>query len=160
MPEEGEPALFSRFYSRPNRPADAFASLAQVTRIRSSGSSEREMERARIDWLAQANRTATKAAPKKAPVIDRPSIVMKSAELSQQPASGDPSGLVKMLAASEMSFDRKAEHLFLAALGRQPTQREGRAASELLRTAGGSQPIALQDLWWSLQNSSECIFDR
>ncbi|HEY2411702.1 MAG TPA: DUF1549 domain-containing protein [Pirellulaceae bacterium] len=160
MPEEGEPALFSRFYSRPNRPADALASLRQVARIRSSGSSEREMERARIDWLAPANRTATKASPKKAPVIDNPSILMKVADATQRPASGDPSGLVKKLAASAMTFDRKAEHLFLAALGRQPTQRESRAAKEMLQTAGGSQSIALDDLWWSLQNSSECIFDR
>ena len=37
--------------------------------------------------------------------------------------------MVKRLAANEMSFDRKAEHLFLAALGRQPTPRESRAAS-------------------------------
>jgi len=160
MPEEGELALFSRFYSRPNRPTDAFASLRQVARIRSSGSSEREMERARVDWLAQANRTTTKAAPKKAPVIDNPSIVMKGGEGMQLPASGDPSGLVKKLTASEMSFDRKVEHLFLAALGRQPTQRESRAATELLQIAGSSQKVALDDLWWSLQNSSECIFDR
>jgi hypothetical protein len=160
MPEEGEPALFSRFYSRPNRPADAFTSLRQVARIRSSGSSEREMERARIDWLAQANRTATKASPKKAPVIDNPSVLMKAADATQRPASGDPSGLVKRLAASEMPFDRKVEHLFLAALGRQPTQRENRTANDLLQTAGSTQVIALDDLWWSLQNSNECIFDR
>jgi hypothetical protein len=118
------------------------------------------MERARMDWLAQANRTTTKAAPKKAPVIDNPSIVMKTADASQWPASGDPTGLVKKLVASEMPFDRKVEHVFLAALGRQPTQGESRAANDLLGTAGGTQSIALDDLWWSLQNSSECIFDR
>jgi hypothetical protein len=118
------------------------------------------MERARIDWLAQANRTTTKAAPKKAPVIDNPSIVMKGAEAMQLPATGDPSGLVKKLAASGMPFERKVEHLFFAALGRQPTQRESRATNELLQTAGSSEVIALDDLWWSLQNSSECILDR
>jgi hypothetical protein len=160
LPEEGELALFSRFYSRPSRPADAFASLRQIARIRSSSSNEREMERARMDWLTQANRTTTKAAPKKAPVIDNPSILMKTADASQWPASGDPSGLVKRLSISEMPFDRKVEHLFLAALGRQPTPRETRAANELLATAGGTPSIALDDLWWSLQNSSECIFDR
>lgn len=160
MPEEGGPALFSRFYSRPTRSADAFASLVQATRIRSSGSTEREMEKARIDWLAQANRTSAKAPAKKAPVIESPAIVVKGNDLAQQPATGDPSGLVKRVAASEISFDQKAEHLILAALGRQPTAREKRAATELLRIAGGSHPVALEDLWWALQNSSESVFDR
>jgi hypothetical protein len=118
------------------------------------------MERARVDWLAQANRTSAKPSPTKAPVIESPSIVISGGDPVQRPASGDPSGLVKKLAASQMSFDSKAEHLFLVALGRQPTPRERRMANDLLRTAGSNQSIALDDLWWSLQNSSECIFDR
>ncbi len=159
MPEEGEPALFSRFYSRPSRSADATALVLQATRIRASGSSEREMERARIDWLAQANRTSAAIPSKKGP-SKSPSIVVSASEAAHRATSGDPSGLVKRIAASSMDFDKKVEHLVLAALGRQPTPRERRAATELLRTASDNQSLALDDLWWSLQNSSDSILDR
>ena len=66
----------------------------------------------------------------------------------------------KKVAASKMSFDHKVEHLVLAIAGRQPTPRERRAAAELLKAAGDRESVALDDLWWSLQNSSDSIFDR
>ncbi len=159
MPEEGEPALFSRFYSRPSRSADATALVLQASRIRASGSNERDMERARIDWLAQANRSSATIPSKKGP-SKSPSIVVSASEAAHRATSGDPSGLVKRIATSSMDFDKKVEHLVLAALGRQPTPRERTAATELLRTASDNQSLALDDLWWSLQNSSDSILDR
>jgi hypothetical protein len=159
MPEEGEPALFSRFYSRPARSADAAALAFQAARIRAAGSNEREMERARIDWLAQANRSSAKLPSKQGP-SKSPSIVVNASEAVHRAVTGDPTGLVKRVAASPMDFDKKVEHLVLAALGRQPTPRERRAAGELLRTASNNQSLALGDLWWSLQNSSDGILDR
>jgi hypothetical protein len=59
-----------------------------------------------------------------------------------------------------MPFDQKVEHLFLAALGRNPSQREARAAATALAAANDDHSAALEDIWWSLLNSNECILDR
>jgi hypothetical protein len=59
-----------------------------------------------------------------------------------------------------MTFDRKIEHVTLALAGRQPTPRERRVAAELLHAAQDREAVALEDLWWSIQNSSESVFDR
>ena len=78
----------------------------------------------------------------------------------QSSVSGDPTGLVKKLAASNMPLEKRIEHLFLAALARQPSPREQQAALQLVRTSGDNQATALEDVWWALQNSSECVLDR
>src|SRR5207249_12256736 len=48
MPEEGEGALFSRFYARPLRAPDVFGALVQANRIRATAASGSDMEKARI----------------------------------------------------------------------------------------------------------------
>src|SRR5207253_10630873 len=92
MPEEGEPALFSRYYARPPRAVEAFNSLAQAARIRRTAASDTDVEKARIDWLQQFNRGATKKG--KAVVGGGSPLMMKTNDLVHRPASGDPTGLV------------------------------------------------------------------
>jgi hypothetical protein len=154
MPEEGELALFSRFYNRPAQGPRVLGALVEAGRIRAKGGSRSEVEQARVDWLIQANRAPTKGS-KKADTA----VMVGSADLQHKSVSGDPTGLVKKLAASEMPLEKRIEHLFLAALARQPSQREQQAALQLVRT-GGNPATALEDLWWALQNSSECVLDR
>jgi len=67
---------------------------------------------------------------------------------------------LRSLIASELPFDKKVEHLFLAALSRPPSRRELRAAQELLATSHHSEPVALEDIWWALLNSSEFLLDH
>lgn len=160
IPEAGETPLFSRFYARPVRVTDAFSLVTQAGRARSSGGSERDIAKARTDFLTQANRGSAKVSAKKATSSGSTNIVAKADEVLQGAITVDPAGLVKKIAASKMSFDQKVEHLVLAVAGRQPTSREQRAAADLLRAAGDRQAVALDDLWWSLQNSSDSIFDR
>jgi len=159
MPEEGELALFSRYYARPMQAAEVFGSLVQAARIRRTVASDSEREKARVDWLAQFNRGAAKDGGKKAGG-GGPSLMIKSSDSIQRTARGDPSGLVNKVAASPMPFDRKVEHLFLSALARQATPRERQAATQLLATSGGNQPMTLEDIWWSLLNSNECVLDH
>jgi len=159
MPEEGEPALFSRDYARPSQAATVFRSLVQSTRIRGSSGSKTEVENARIDWLTQANRSAAKKGGKIVVPSVGPPVLMKS-DSTVRSAAGDPTGLVKKLIGSSMPFDKKVEHVFLLAVARQPTARERKAATDLLSATKNNQASALEDIWWALANSNECVIDR
>jgi hypothetical protein len=159
MPEEGKPALFSRDYARPRQAAGVFGSLVQAARIRGSSGSKTEVEKARIDWLTQANRTAAKKGGKISVPSVGPPVLMKT-DSTVRSAVGDPTGLVKKLIGSSMPFDKKVEHVFLLAIARQPTTRERKAATDLLAATNDNQASALEDIWWALANSNECVIDR
>ncbi len=159
MPEEGEPALFSRDYARPRQAAAVLGSLVQSARIRSSAGSKTEVEKARIDWLTQANRTPAKKGGKIVVPPVGPSVLMKT-DGTVRSAAGDPTGFVKKLTGSSMPFEKKVEHVFLLAVARQPTARERKAATDLLGATKDNQASALEDIWWALANSNECVIDR
>lgn len=158
MPEEGELAFFSRYYARPQQTAGVQGLLVQAARIRKSSPTEIERAKARLDWLEQFSRRPTKGG--KVAGGGESSLMIKTGDPIRRPASGDPSGLVKKLAASPMQFDKKVEHLFLAALARQPTPRDRQAAQQVLASGGDNPAAALEDIWWSLLNSNECVFDH
>jgi Protein of unknown function (DUF1549)/Protein of unknown function (DUF1553) len=169
MPEEGELPLFSRYYGRPTHAAGVFDALVQAARIRNTAASDSERQKARVDWVAQSIRDSSKAAAKggkkggKAPAAPSgsdSSLMVKGATSIQRTSSRESSGLVTKIAASSLAFDKKVEHLFLAALARPPAPREQRAAADLLRTTKDDQVAALTDIWWSLLNSAECVIDR
>jgi hypothetical protein len=158
MPEEGEPALFSRFYARAVQAPPALGALVQAARIRANASSRSEVESARIAWLA--NQTPQPKGGKKAAPMAGSSVLMPGSDPQHRSVSGDPTGLVKRIAGSNMPPARQVEHLFLAALARQPRPPEQQAALQLLSNAQGNTAAALEDIWWALQNSSECVLDR
>jgi hypothetical protein len=168
MPEAGEVPLFSRYYERPQGAPDAARLLAAASRIRASASTESARLQARTDWLVQANRAASggakagkaskgaKASKKAAP----PSILAPTDSKLGVHITVSDNGLIGKLAASKMSFEKKVEHLYLAALDRQPVAREVTAASELLAASGDHQVAALEDVWWALVNSNECVLTQ
>lgn len=167
MPEAGEAALFSRYYSRPQTGAEVFTSLVQAQKIRRSGGTAAERDQARVDWLAQFNRANTKAGTKassgkaSAKASSAKSNAILSASSTIRATAGQHAGgIVPRLAAHSMKFEQKVEHLFLAAVGRQPTVREARAAATTLTVADNNHQLALEDIWWSLLNSDECTLNR
>ena len=160
MPEEGEPALFSRFYARSAQAPDVFGALVQAGRIRAAASSRNDVEQARIAWLANQTPTGSSKGGKKAAPTVGPSVLVPGGDPQHRSVSGDPTGLVKRLASSNVPPAKQIEHLFLAALARPPLPREQQAALQLLRSAQGNEAAALEEIWWALQNSSECVLDR
>jgi hypothetical protein len=168
MPESGEPPLFSRFYEPPSRTAEASRVLVAAARIRSTAGSDSARKQARVDWLTQANRVDAKkgkvdAKKGKAAKLDKattPSIIAMDGPASKVAATIPDGGLIARLTASAMPFEKKVEHVFWTTLARSPNQREATAASELLAAGGNNEAGALEDLWWSLVNSSECVLDR
>jgi len=156
MPEAGEIALFSRFYSRPPQGANVFRSLVQAGQIRKTGGSKSDVERARIDWLAQFNRGAAKDIAK---ANSKSELMVKGADPARSVSVGPAGAMLKKITATKMPFERKVEHLFLAAIARPPVAREQQATAELLKSSGGDQRAALEDLWWALLTSNECVIE-
>lgn len=162
MPEAGEVALFSRYYSRQMQAEEVYNSLAQAAQIRKTAANEAEVEKARVDWLAQFSRNmATDDAMEETHTGDlRQSLIMMNGDLMKRAVSTQHEGLLKSVAASPMTFDKKVGHLFLSALSREPTKRELQAATTILMNGGGNEATALEDIWWALLNSNEFILDH
>jgi hypothetical protein len=163
MPEAGDPALFSRYYERPQRAEAVFSSLAQAGRIRKSATTQADVEKARRDWLAQLNPGLGGKAPPKGPrpiTAKPPSSIMVGGDLPRRTASSQESALLKKIAASKLSFDKKVEHVFALALSREPSRREFLAAANVLTSGKGDEAAALEDIFWAIQNSNEFIMDH
>ena len=162
MPEAGEVALFSRYYSRQMQAEEVYNSLVQAAQIRKTSANEAEIEQARVDWLAQFSRNmATDDAMEETHTGDlRQSLIMMNGDLMKQAVSSQHAGLLQKVQAAEMKFDKKVEHLFLSALSREPTKREQQAAATILTSGSGNEAAALEDIWWALLNSNEFILDH
>lgn len=163
LPEAGETPLFSRYYTRQLGIEEAYNSLVQAARIRKTAASETEVEKARIDWLAQFNRPmGTDDSEEESHFSGGigQSLAMMNGDLMRRAVSTQQAGLLKDLAASKLAYDGKVKHLFLSALSREATRREIDAARQILASSGGNESIALEDVWWALLNSNEFILDH
>jgi hypothetical protein len=163
MPEAGEMALFSRYYTRQFGAEEAYNSLVQAARIRKTAANEADVEKARVDWLGQFNRPmGTDDADEESHFSGGigQSLIMMNGDLMRHAASTQHAGLLSSVAASKLKFDEKVSHLFLSALSREPTRRESDAARAILANSGGNEQTTLEDIWWALLNSNEFILDH
>jgi Protein of unknown function (DUF1549)/Protein of unknown function (DUF1553) len=163
MPEAGEVALFSRYYTRQFGAEEAYNSLVQAARIRKTAANSADVEKARVDWLAQFNRPmGTDDADEESHFSGGigQSLIMMNGDLMRHAASSQHAGLLASVTASKLKFEEKVGHLFLSALSRDPTRRELDAARAILANSNGQEPIALEDIWWALLNSNEFILDH
>ena len=163
MPEAGELALFSRYYTRQFGAEEAYNSLVQAARIRKTASNIAGVEKARVDWLAQFNRPmGTDDADEESHFSGGigQSLIMMNGDLMRHAASSEHAGLLASVAASKLKFEEKVGHLFLSALSRDPSRREIDAARTILANSGGQEAVALEDIWWALLNSNEFILDH
>ena len=163
MPEAGEVALFSRYYVRQMQAEEVYNSLVQAAQIRKTAANETEVEKARVDWLAQFSRQmGTDDAEEESHFNGsmRQSLIMMNGDLMKRAASTQHDGLLKSVAQSQLKFEDKVKHLFLSALSREPNRRELDAARKILANSSGLEPVALEDIWWAVLNSNEFILDH
>jgi hypothetical protein len=163
MPEAGEVALFSRYYSRQMAAEEVYNSLVQAAQIRKTAANETEVEKARVDWLAQFNRPmGTDDADEESHFSGGigQSLIMMNGDLMRRAASTQHAGLLKSVAQSKLKYEEKVSHLFLAALSREPTRRELDSTRTILANSSGNEATALEDIWWALLNSNEFILDH
>ncbi len=72
----------------------------------------------------------------------------------------DPAGRPARLAASGLPDEKIIEELFLASLGRPPSEEEGRILLDKLRHSGSPRRHALEDILWALLNHKEFLFQH
>jgi hypothetical protein len=162
-PEAGEVALFSRYYSRQMQAEEVYNSLVQAAQIRKTAANEQQIEKARLDWLAQFDRQMGTDDAMEESQFDgslRQSLIMMNGDLMRHAASSQQDGALRAVMQSNLKFDDKVEHLFLAALSRGPTRPEQQAARQILKNSGGNESTALEDVWWAVLNSNEFILDH
>ena len=79
---------------------------------------------------------------------------------SLQAKLSSEAGRVHELAASSRTPTEIATELYLAALGRLPTEDELRIATDPFGAATGNRQTATEDLLWALLNSAEFLFNH
>ena len=157
-PEVGTVPLFSRYYSRPLKAEDAYKSLMAAVNLRKE-STNVDVVQARRNFLFQLYRDGETEVQDESHVQSE---LMINSRLNRRVLSADQDGrLIKTLAAkTSLTFEQRAEHLFLAALSRKPTSHEQQAIGTILTTAKDDQVAALEDIWWALLNSNEFVLDH
>lgn len=168
LPEAGEPALFTRFYERRRSPGDALQLLLAASKIRAGQPGAAARTQARLDWLVQVNnqksqakqKAATGTKAKKAEPKPASAILAEPAAPAGLNSPVRDRGLIATLVAGPLPFEKKVEHLFATAIARPPTPREIRTATELLAASSDDQAGVLEEVWWALVNSSECVLER
>jgi hypothetical protein len=159
-PSHGAKPLFSYYYARPLAGEEVIRSLQIAAKLRRETGSNGNIAQARVDWLAQYQRSLPKDAANETtslPSVENsiiPSGLMKHATTLGQ------EGLLSSVMQAKLSFNEKVEHLFLAALSRKPTKAERQTIAKLAGMNGMQESAALEDIWWALLNSSEFLLDH
>ena len=148
MPEAGTVALFSHYYTRQLQAEEVFRSLQIAARLRQESGGN--IEQARMAWLAHARKTGDEeslGAPITLPIVKRAT-------------SPSQNSMLQKVLTSDLKFEAKVEHLFLAALSRKPAAQEVELAQTLRGMNEKNEAAALEDIWWALLNSSEFLLDH
>ena len=158
LPEAGEPPLFSRYYIQRDQPKQVHETLALVAGGRStaSGATSQAIQ-ARRQSAERRVQDARKGSGDRSTFDEQlsPSLQLADGSYQTRMALAPPARLLERLAESELTAQQKVEHLFLAAVGRQPNQRELSLATKLLADSQSNPLAGLQDIWWALLNSDE-----
>jgi hypothetical protein len=162
-PDNGNTPLFSHYYTRQLQAEEVYNSLLIAADLRKKASSQKDLETARVDWLAQFNRPMGTDDSEEETHFNgtvRQSLIMMNGDLMRRAVSSGDGSFLKSLQQSNLKVEEKVEHLFLAALSRQPSKRELEATRQIIAQNASNPAAALEDIWWSLLNSNEFILDH
>ena len=161
QPAAGTAPLFSYYYTRPLPAEEVIRSLQIAAKLRRDTGTQGNIAQARVDWLAQYQRSLPKGSEDSVSSND-PAAAMQiiNGGLMKHATSPGYESLLQGVLQSKLKFTEKVEHLFLAALSRKPTKPELAAAQKLTGISGMNESAALEDIWWALLNSSEFLLDH
>lgn len=152
VPELGSKPMFSRYYSRSQSPALVGDSLQVALKAHNAAGLNGQANRA--NWMGDFARVVGGGDKETGGIIqqiaDQP-LIATNDYLLQNAVSPQHQTLIARIAASKLSRDEKVNHLFLAALGREPTKQETRLANEIVGEQADSAQ-AMQAVWWALLN--------
>jgi len=159
----GETPKFSRFYLRQMRAEELYESLIVATRAEKTRGSYEEQEKTKADWLRQfviafgtdeGDETTTFNGT--IPQV----LMMFNGDLIKKATSPEKGSFVYELAMSSVKPGDKINYLFMAGLGRNPTDKELQTANILVVTNKGNPVAAMEDIWWAVLNSNEFIMNH
>ena len=162
-PQAGSAPLFTHYYTRQLPADEVYNSLLAAAEIRKKAAAGTDLAQARVDWLGQFQRSmATDDAEEETQFNGsmRQSLIMMNGDLMRRAVSSQHEGLLRRVVQSDLKLDEKIEHLFLAALSREPSKRELDAARKIVANNRGNDAAALEDMLWALLNSNEFILDH
>lgn len=162
-PSLGETPRFSHFYVRQMEAEQLYESLMVITNALAGRGTYEERERIKSDWLQQFTITFGNDEGDEATTFNGtiPQVLMMmNGALVNTALDPRPGGFMHSLANGPGGINEKVEHLYLAALARKPSSAELTMAKGLLGARRSDLTAALQDVWWSLLNCNEFIFNH
>jgi hypothetical protein len=160
----GETPKFTHFYLRQMRAEELYESLVTATQAEKTKGNYEEQEKMKADWMKQfviafgtdeGDETTTFNGT--IPQV----LMMFNGDLVKKATSPEQGSFVHQLAnnASVKPVD-KINFLFMAGLGRHPSQNELVAAQQLAALNKGNGVAAMEDIWWAVLNSNEFIMNH
>lgn len=161
-PSKGERPLFSHFYMRQMRAEELYDSLLVATKADQMESRGR-VDETRREWLEQfvvafGNDEGTESTTFDGTISQ--ALVLFNGSVTKRALADEPTSLLRRLANQSAPFERKVDHLFLAALSRRAKKKEQQVARQLVMLRYGQVVEGLQDLWWAILNSNEFILNH
>ncbi|MEC9093942.1 MAG: DUF1549 domain-containing protein [Planctomycetota bacterium] len=164
-PQLGESPKFTHFYLRQLRAEELYESLLIATEAGEARGDYEKQERAKSDWLQQfVTQFGTDEGDETTSFNGTiPQVLMMfNGSLVKQAINTKNGGFLSKVANSRLKPRAKLESLFKAAFARKPTRKE----ADTLLDAGvvaaykGNETEWLTDIWWSMINSNEFIFNH
>lgn len=160
----GNPPRFSTFYLRQMRPEELYESLMTASLGGSADVGYEEQERLKNQWLRQFSSSSGTDEGDETTTFNgtiSQTLMMFNGDLIQQATSGEPgSFLDRLLSQTNMDDMERVEYLYLSGLSRKPTREERQLATVLLGARRGDARQMLRDVWWTILNSNEFIFNH
>ena len=162
-PNLGARPLFSHFYLRQMEAEQLYESLLVATEADAALSyDQREQTKAR--WLAQFNTAFGTDDNAEATTFNGSipqALMMMNGDLVKKATNCEPGSFLHKVAMSkDLNNASRIQYLYLAALAREPSNREVQISNQLLAARKGNVPEALKDIWWALLNSNEFILNH
>ncbi|QDU53931.1 DUF1549 and DUF1553 domain-containing protein [Aeoliella mucimassa] len=159
-PNLGARPKFSHFYLRQMQAEQLYESLLTATSAADSIAYD-QREEMKQRWLRQFNTAFGTDDNAEATTFNGSipqALMMMNGDLVKKATECEPGSFLHKIATSDdLNNAQRVDHLFLAALAREPAREELVICNKLLVAREGQAPEALRDVWWALLNSNEFI---
>jgi len=165
-PQLGETPKFTHFYLRQMRAEELYESLLVATQAAQARGNYEQQEREKNQWLSQfVSQFGTDEGDETTSFNGTiPQVLMMfNGGMIKKATDTKNGGFLSKVATSNLSRDRKLEYLFAAAFARKPTRNEKTEITNAQLVDGvykGNELNWLADVWWSMINSNEFIFNH
>ena len=160
----GSPPKFSTFYLRQMRAEELYESLMTATQLGQGDGNYEQQEQMKNRWLQQfSSAFGTDEGDETTTFNGTISqvLMMFNGDMIQEATGGKQGSMIDRLANQPGMTDvDRIGYLYEAGLARKPTRDERGVAESLLLARRGNSIEMLSDVWWTILNSNEFIFNH